>query len=42
MVWRKVMNEMDLLKGIPWHILTLPGFDSEYPMYDNQKKTYKR
>ena len=33
------MNEMDLLKGIPWHILTLPGFNSEYPMYDNQKKS---
>ena len=33
------MNEMDLLKSIPYYTLTLPGFNSEAPMYDNQKKS---
>ena len=33
------MNEMDLLKSIPMYILTIPGFNSEYPVYDGQKKS---
>ena len=33
------MSEMDLLKSIPMYILTLPGFNSEYPVYDNQRKS---
>lgn len=33
------MSEMDILKDIPVGILTLSGFNSEYPMYDNQKKS---